>query len=125
MISFILVALGGALGSVSRYSITLLMKNNVFPLATVIVNIIGSFIIGLLSALFISKLNNFDSVLKPLLVIGFLGGFTTFSSFSMDTLRLIQSEQVLYAITNIVLSIFCGLFMVFLGYKLGNYLGSL
>ncbi len=125
MFSIFLVSIGGACGSTCRYLITLFLKNYNFPWAVAIVNIVGSFAIGLLSALCLQRFQCIDGVLRPLLIVGFLGGFTTFSSFSMDSLRLIMSEEYFQLCFNIFLNIFAGIIMAGVGYRLGSYWGSL
>ncbi|MDO7707661.1 MAG: CrcB family protein, partial [Loktanella sp.] len=78
------VAIGGALGAVARYLVGLAVA---FPLGTLAVNVLGSFAIGLVWALFAAR--GLQAWL-PLVMTGFLGGFTTFSAFSLDTLRLVE-----------------------------------
>lgn len=97
------VAFGGALGAVLRYLTGLAVG---FPFGTLAVNVLGSFAIGLLwVALAARGQNN----LAPFLVTGILGGFTTFSAFSLDTLRLIEAGRigaaVAYVIGSVALSI--------------------
>ncbi len=79
------VALGGAIGSVLRYLTTTMVSA---PLGTVVVNVLGSFVMGLVFVLLSARTS-----LSPLLMTGILGGFTTFSAFSLDALRLWQSGQ--------------------------------
>ena len=125
MYSVVLVATGGALGSSLRYLITLSLKNSHIPWATALVNVSGSFIIGILSALCVSRLHSSEEIIRPLLIVGFLGGFTTFSSFSMDSLRLLQSGQYLVTVASILFNVLVGLFMAGCGYKLGSIWGGL
>lgn len=87
-----LVALGGAAGSVARYLSVLAaarLFGPVFPVGVMAVNVAGSFAIGVLAVVLIGP----RAGLSPLLVAGFLGGFTTFSSFSLDALRLWEAGQ--------------------------------
>lgn len=84
MNAWLAVAVGGALGSVLRYLCTLLVQS---PWATLAVNLLGSFLIGACAPLLAS---NEQPLLRLLLVTGILGGFTTFSAFSLDTLQLLQ-----------------------------------
>ncbi len=86
--TIIAVALGGAMGAVLRYLVGLAV---VFPLGTLTVNVIGSLIIGVVWALFNAK--GLQAWL-PLVMTGFLGGFTTFSAFSLDTLRLVEAGRL-------------------------------
>jgi CrcB protein len=114
----ILIGLGGALGSICRYAIALGTKKYFqlsFPMGTFIVNIIGCLLIGLLMGYF-SK-NNQDS-LKLILITGFCGGFTTFSSFAAENIVLIQQNQIGTAVLYIMGSIILGLLVVWLGISL-------
>ncbi len=101
------VALGGACGASLRFYISQLVLNWLgkgFPFATLMVNIIGSFIMGLLYQLIEHEILNV-SVHRTLIGIGFLGAFTTFSTFSLDSLLLLQQGDVLKAAINILLNV--------------------
>lgn len=103
MTSVISVALGGALGAVLRFVIGLTVA---FPYGTLAVNVIGSFAIGLLWVLLSARgLHHW----LPFVMIGLLGGFTTFSTFSLDTLRLIENGRIAaaggYVTASVVLSL--------------------
>ena len=97
------VAIGGALGAVARYLVGLAVA---FPLGTLAVNVLGSFAIGLVWALFAAR--GLQAWL-PLVMTGFLGGFTTFSAFSLDTLRLVEGGRVAaaggYVLASVMLSL--------------------
>ena len=115
--NFLLVGLGGALGSMIRYATYLLITVKNFPLATLGINIIGSFIIGLVLALGLkdeSFLNNW----KLFLATGICGGFTTFSAFSAENVVLLQNEKYLPALLYIVLSIVLGIAAAWLGFNI-------
>jgi CrcB protein len=119
--SYLLVALGGAIGSVSRFGISELFAsktNSSFPWATLFINLLGCFLIGLLLGL--SQRYQFAShySLRSFFIIGLCGGFTTFSSFSAETMRLFQSSQNIQAISYILASILLGLALTLLGYNL-------
>ncbi len=109
------VALGGALGSVGRYLTgvaAVRLLGNSFPYGTIIVNVSGSFIVGILFVVF-GGLSGETSRYTPFLLIGFLGGYTTFSAYSLDCWLLIQqgriAEGLLYAFGSAGLSIVaCG-----------------
>jgi CrcB protein len=112
--NLLLIALGGALGSVARYlsceAITkLTISSAKFPWGTFLVNIIGSLLAGILYYFVIKNFDSFDPRLKNFLLAGFLGGFTTFSAFSLDFFRLTQagqySQAFVFAITSVVLAI--------------------
>ena len=92
MNTFVAVAVGGALGAVSRYSfglVALALIDNRFPWATLGVNVVGSFLIGLAAVLIGDRILD-GELWRPLIIVGFLGAFTTFSAFSLDTLLLLQ-----------------------------------
>lgn len=117
MKQFVLVGLGGALGSMLRFQTVSLATrfSPQFPGGTVAVNLLGCFLIGLLSAL-AQKRGVVSEEARLLLVTGFLGGFTTFSAFGLDTLKLMQSSKYLPALGNILLSVLGGLAMVWMGW---------
>ena len=119
---FLLVAVGGALGASSRYAVTLLMRpmSGVFPWHTLGVNIVGSFLLGLLMAL----VPNGDAGerLRLFLGVGVLGGFTTFSSFSVDALTLVQQDQWLTAGVYVLGSMTAALVGAAAGYAAGRAL---
>jgi len=101
------VALGGACGASLRFYISQLVLNWLgkgFPFATLIVNITGSFIMGLLYQLIEHEILDIN-VHRTLIGIGFLGAFTTFSTFSLDSLLLIQQGDLLKAGINIILNV--------------------
>ena len=96
---FILVGIGGGLGAMTRFGLTQATADisKQIPLGIFLCNVIGSFLIGLIAA-FLIKTNLFNEEIsvnvRALLVTGFLGGFTTFSSFSLDVLNLLQGEKL-------------------------------
>ncbi len=117
-----LVLLGGGLGSISRYLLSFyLTKNNVsnFPWATFIANSVGCLLIGLFFG-YIQKNNLQNETLKLLLITGFCGGFTTFSTFSLENIQFIQNQNYNLAITYTLASLFVGFLAVILGFKLFN-----
>lgn len=104
----LLAGLGGFIGSAARYSIgvALVRASNAltFPLATLLVNVTGSFLIGLLIGNAVMRPWWSDD-LRVFLIIGVLGGFTTFSSFSFDTLQLWQNAGAARAVSNVLLNV--------------------
>lgn len=111
------VGLGGAAGSILRYlaSIaTLKYYSTSFPLATFIVNVVGCFIAGLIFGLVPQETSEAQS-LKLLLITGFCGGFTTFSAFALENVRLMNSGNTATAILYVLTSISAGLLAAWLG----------
>lgn len=118
--NFLLVGLGGAIGSMLRYAAYLLVTLKYFPYGTFIVNIAGSFIIGLVLALSLKDeafLNNW----KVFLATGICGGFTTFSAFAAENVALLQNGKYGMALIYISCSVIVGIAAAALGYKvMGN-----
>ena len=114
------VALGGALGSVTRYA-SIRGLAGIFgegqPWGTLTVNVVGSFLMGLLAALIARKFADADAV-RVFLLPGFLGGFTTFSAFSLDVFNLMQRGENGSAIPYVLGSVILSLIAVFAGYAL-------
>ena len=111
--NFLLVGLGGAIGSMARYGVGLVLAGTAFPLATLVVNVIGCFCIGLaLPALDRGRVLAPD--MRLLIVVGFLGGFTTFSAFGYESVTLMRTSSALAAI-NIAANVLLGLAAVIAG----------
>lgn len=128
MLTYLWIAIGSALGGMSRYAVSravALRYGETFPLGTLVVNITGSFIIGMLAAL-----TGPDSRLvvspntRSFLMIGICGGYTTFSSFSLQTLELIRNRDFSEAGGNILLSVAACIAAVTIGYMAGAAMGS-
>jgi CrcB protein len=117
--NILLIGIGGAIGSVLRYLFSQMIKSASFPLATFTVNIIGSFLIGIIIALSI-KHSAFNSQWKIFLATGLCGGFTTFSSFSFENLQLIQEGKWLTSLIYIAGSILLGIIATGIGYKIAG-----
>jgi fluoride exporter len=120
----LIVGFGGFIGSIARF---LVSKLNLYwhflsiPVGTLTVNIVGSFIIGLLTGM-AAKSDFFSYNMRLFLMVGICGGFTTFSSFTNENLTLLQNGQLLSALVYTGLSIFLGFLAVYLGYMLTNLL---
>ena len=130
-IAYLWVALGGALGSVSRYWLSGLVASRfgeTFPWGTLAINVTGSFIIGIFAAMAIPE-GRLDpqsrAFTTQFLMIGVCGGYTTFSSFSLQTLNLLRDREWLYAGGNILLSVVLCMAAVWLGFLLGSTFGSM
>jgi fluoride exporter len=128
MLTYLWVALGGALGSVGRFWLSGLVASRYgesFPMGTLVVNATGSFVIGFLGALYAPE----GRLLvtpggRQFLMIGVCGGYTTFSSFSLQTLSLLRDREWFYAGGNVLLSVGLCMIAVWLGYLLGAALSS-
>lgn len=116
----LIVGLGGALGSILRYSCQRFLPGITgtgFPFNTLMVNLAGCFLIGLLFGWSVRTVGEAED-LKLLAITGFCGGFTTFSAFSIETLQLIKADKWVWAIGYIALSVVIGILLTFLGYKI-------
>ena len=113
------IALGGALGSVGRALVGLAIQGR-FPWATLIVNVLGSLLIGWLMARLGTLEPAAEARAQSFLVIGLCGGFTTFSSFSWQTLEQMQKGHWAAAGANVLLSVVLCLLAAWLGWRLGS-----
>lgn len=117
MTKIILLLAGGAIGTLARYGLAGLTHKyfeGTFPLGTLVVNLLGSLIIGLLWGLWES--NNIPTGIRTFLFIGILGGFTTFSSYALETLHMFRDGEAKMAVINILASNILGLMLVFVGF---------
>jgi len=120
----LLIGTGGFIGSVARYYVSKLNLLWFFlsvPIGTLLVNIAGCFIIGFLTGIS-DKSNLLSTDMRLFLMVGFCGGFTTFSSFANENLMLLHSGEVLSIILYTSLSVILGFLAVYLGYVLSNIL---
>lgn len=117
MTRFLVVALGGAIGAVSRYSVALLVAlfwKRDFPLATFVINVSGSFILGFFST-FAAEKTSLDPLWRLLVATGFVGAYTTFSTFEYETQRLTEAGAIWWGALNIITSVAAGFAAVQLG----------
>lgn len=121
---WLVIAVGGALGSVARHGVNVLIHGRWpmmrFPLATLIVNIAGCLIIGLLAGLIISERIALRFYWREFLFVGILGGFTTFSTFGLDTITLARTHSMSSAVWNVMAHVVIGLLAVQAGLFLGS-----
>ena len=119
---FLIVAIGGAAGAVARYAVTLgvaLFWKKEFPLATLLINVSGSFILGLF-ATFAAEKTMIDPAWRLLVTTGFVGAYTTFSTFEYETQRLTESGALSWGIVNVLTSVLAGYLAVQLGVMLAR-----
>ena len=120
------VALGSVAGGLMRYGCGLLIASRVdsgFPWATLFVNVSGSFLIGVIAALTDPGGRWATTpLLRELLMVGVLGGFTTFSAFSLQTFALLREGRFAFAVANVGASVLVCLLVVWLGYAMGSSL---
>jgi len=123
MMNVVLIGIGGAVGAVSRYAIALWIGQRWgrgFPLGTFVINVSGSFLIGLLMTLMVDRFT-VDPRWRLLLVVGFLGAYTTFSTFEYETGALLKDGEWAFAMLNVILSVVAG----FIALKLGEMAGKI
>jgi CrcB protein len=117
-----LIGIAGLIGTLARYSLSGIVARRfgeTFPMGTLVVNLIGCFLAGFLFYLFQERFLVND-IVRTAVMIGFLGGFTTFSSFGLQTFTLLRDGEIGLATTNVMVSNVLGLFTVWLGYSLAR-----
>ncbi len=122
----LIIALGGAIGSVARYlasGFTYRFAGSIFPWGTMAVNLSGSFAIGFLWEIFDRSAASPNA--RLLVFVGFLGGFTTFSSYSLETFNLMRDGEYRLALYNVAVSNLLGVALVFAGFVVARYLTGL
>ena len=122
MMRIALIGLAGLLGTLARYALSGFIARRfgeTFPAGTLVVNVVGCFLAGFLYYLFQERFL-MDEVIRTVVLIGFLGGFTTFSSFALQTMTLLKDGEVLLASVNELVSNVIGLVMVWVGYSLAR-----
>ena len=120
--TILLIGSGGFIGSVARYYVSKVVQDSVFssfPTGTLFVNILGSLILGFFVGLAI-KHPSFSLGWRMIIMVGFCGGFTTFSTFTSENLKLLQDGQILYVFLYTGLSVLLGFTAVYLGYLISK-----
>ena len=125
ILDLVYVGLGGFIGSIGRYlaagAMHQIFPSSYFPIGTAAVNIVGCFLIGILTGL--AELRNLLSPeMRMFLLIGMLGGFTTFSTFGHETVALLRDGQFIHAAGNVLIQVTIGLSGVWLGYNVTRYI---
>lgn len=124
-LNVLMVALGGACGACLRYGVSLLLAGGVsrFPLATLTVNVLGALVAGWLATWFWQR-GLLGTPLQLMLVVGVLGGFTTFSAFSVETLRLAEAGELTLAGINVTLNVIGSLLAVLAGAYIARWMNG-
>ena len=124
--NWLLVGIGGGLGAMARHGVNTLVQrwllDATFPLGIFLINVIGSAAIGVIAGLAATARVNISQEARTFVVVGVLGGFTTFSSFSLDTLTLIRGGHAGLALWNVAGQVILSLIAVALGYRVGSWL---
>ena len=115
-----LVALGGAIGAVLRFGIGNIIESSEFPLSTILVNVSGSFILGMLAVMAIN--NGYSEELMLFFGTGLLGAFTTMSTFSLETLTLVKNDNYTLALVYACISFILCILFAFVCWELGDRL---
>jgi CrcB protein len=121
--TWIAVAVGGALGSMARYAVSVVTLRTApqyaIPFATFCVNVVGCFVIGLFAGRLAQQPASDSAELRAFVFVGILGGFTTFSTFALDTLTLTQSGMRVLAVLNVAGQVIIGLLIARAGWAIG------
>ena len=123
--SLLVVVIGGGVGSVLRWAVSMKMNplNAPIPLGTLVVNLVGGFIIGLAMATF-NRVTHLDANWKLLITTGFCGGLTTFSTFSLDVVYFLQDGRFTWALINMLLNLAGSLAMTLLAFMLVTWVSG-
>jgi fluoride exporter len=125
MLNYIIVSAGAALGGALRYGLSSYIQRNqsvIFPYGTLIVNILGSFILGIIM-FYLNEKELIGNEFRLFLTVGLCGGFTTFSTFSYETLMLFRDSEIGLAFYNIALNLILSLLGIYLAYLISKMIG--
>ena len=123
MMKLLLVFMGGGLGATCRFLLTTALAGKLgnFPLGTLAANFFGSLLMGVVVGILAGRVQIGAEYVRLFVAVGFLGGFTTFSSFSAETLALIHGGQLFAAVANVVVSVAAAMAACAVGLKLGGF----
>lgn len=121
---YMAIGVGGIIGAVLRFLITCVFTNygNYFPIGILFINVLGCFLLGYLQGT--SKFHNYPDWVIMGIGTGFLGAFTTFSTFSMEVIYFLNKGEILFSIFYILMSSFGGYFLVYIGFSLAQIRGK-
>jgi CrcB protein len=125
MLNYILVSAGAAIGGALRFGISSYIQKNIsviFPYGTLIVNVAGSFILGIIM-FYLNEKELIGNEFRLFLTVGFCGGFTTFSTFSYETLTLFRDSEFSLAIFNVFINVTLCLVGIYLAYLISKIIG--
>jgi CrcB protein len=120
---WLVIAAGGALGAMARHALNAALHVRYgasFPYGTFAANAIGCLVIGLLAGVLVAERVHLGEMARAFVFVGILGGFTTFSTFGLDTLTLVKGGALLTAALNVAANLIVGLSAVWIGYSLGS-----
>lgn len=125
MVNYVVISIGAAIGGMLRFGLASFTQKRIesfFPYGTLIVNVIGSFALGIIMY-YLDDKEMLSPQIRLFLTVGLCGGFTTFSTFSYETLNLIKNSQFLLASANVLGNVFICLIAIYAAYIISKYLG--